>query len=505
MKGLFPCLPHFRSLVSFGRPIGSQSSRMRGIAGGAATAVAISMSVALVAGMNHAAGPDSRPTYPVPPPTRYAGTLPDGATWVIDAPLNWNGTLLLFAHGLVPPGAPNPPANATDPVTAGFLLNAGYALAGSSFATTGWAAEDALRDQADLLDVVAGTIGQPRITIAWGASLGGLVAAALAERAPRGIDGALSLCGVLAGGVGGWNSFLDVMFTIKTLIAPDAAIELTNISNPVGSIQTVVDVLGTAQATPEGRARIALAAAVGNIPGWTRADQPEPDRRDFEQQEVNQFEILRSLTAFLGIAVRADLEARAGGNPSFNSGVDYTDLLRNSADRREVLALYLRAGLDVSDDLQRLAAAPRITADRAALRYLTRFITLRGRLEVPVLTMHNIADPLAPVEHEAAYAAVVREADDWSHLRQVYVGRAGHCIFTPAETVAALQVVMKRVDSGGWTARTEPDHLNRRAAALGPALNAYLDDETGQPVPTAPAFVEFKPGRHLRPFEKPIR
>src|SRR4051794_21216958 len=61
--------------------------------------------------------------------TNSTGQLPDGATWTIDLPANWNGTLLLFSHGLVPPGAPNPAVDAPDPLTADHLLGAGFALA----------------------------------------------------------------------------------------------------------------------------------------------------------------------------------------------------------------------------------------------------------------------------------------------------------------------------------------------------------------------------------------
>jgi pimeloyl-ACP methyl ester carboxylesterase len=455
--------------------------------------------------MKHQLKAPAGPGHPGRRVTTFTGTLPDGATWIVEAPVNWNGTLLLFAHGLVPPGAPNPAVSASDPITEAFLLNDGYALAGSSYASTGWAVEDALRDQIDLLQIFAATVGAPKATIAWGASLGGLVTTTLAERLPGRIDGALSMCGVLAGGVGAWNSFLDVLFTVKTLIAPDAPIELTNISDPFASVQAVIDALTGAQATPQGRARIALAAAVGGIPGWTRADQPQPDQRDFTTQESNQYEVLRNLTVFLGLAVRADIEARAGGNPSFNAGIDYAGLLRDSNDRGEVRALYRRAGLRVSDDLSRLAAAPRITADPSALHYLTKFATPGGRLRVPVLTMHNIADPLAPVEHEQAYASVVHDAGKRSLVRQLFVGRAGHCIFTPAETVAALQVVIKRVEGGRWHQPTAADSLNARAISLGPGLNAHLDDETGGLVPTDPAFVEFEPGLYPHPIERSIR
>ena len=72
--------------------------------------------------------------------TTLPGTLPDGATYEIQCPAGpWNGTLFLYSHGYVVPGSANPAQDAGDPVTAAWLLGHGYALAGSSYATTGWA------------------------------------------------------------------------------------------------------------------------------------------------------------------------------------------------------------------------------------------------------------------------------------------------------------------------------------------------------------------------------
>jgi hypothetical protein len=65
------------------------------------------------------------------------------------------------------PGSPNPPQDVTDPVTGGWLLDHGFALAGSSDASTGWAIKDALAGQAAVLDAFEVTVGHPRQTIAW--------------------------------------------------------------------------------------------------------------------------------------------------------------------------------------------------------------------------------------------------------------------------------------------------------------------------------------------------
>ena len=57
-------------------------------------------------------------------------TLQDGATYTIQCPAGaWNGTLYLYSHGYVVPGARNPAADVGDPVTGAWMLAHGYALA----------------------------------------------------------------------------------------------------------------------------------------------------------------------------------------------------------------------------------------------------------------------------------------------------------------------------------------------------------------------------------------
>src|SRR5260221_3090511 len=124
------------------------------------------------------------------------GALPDGATYLIEVPVHWNGTLLLYSHGYVVPGSANPARDVGDPGTRLFLLANGFALAGSSYATTGWAIHGALPDQIAVLDIFAFHFGKPSRTIAWGHSLGGIITAGLIQRFPDRFDAALPMCGV---------------------------------------------------------------------------------------------------------------------------------------------------------------------------------------------------------------------------------------------------------------------------------------------------------------------
>src|SRR5580700_6194575 len=149
--------------------------------------------------------------------TTVPGTLPDGATFLIEVPSNWNGTLFLYSHGYVVPGASNPATDVGDPLTRLFMLGKGYALAGSSYATTGWAIQQAIPDQIAVLDAFNKLFHHPDRTIAWGHSLGGIITAGLIQKHPERFTAALPMCGVLSGGVATWNTALDSEFAFEVL------------------------------------------------------------------------------------------------------------------------------------------------------------------------------------------------------------------------------------------------------------------------------------------------
>ena len=415
--------------------------------------------------------------------------LADGATYRIQCPSGpWNGTLLLYSHGYVAPGAPNPAMDVGDSATGAFLLANGFALAGSSYATEGWAIQQALPDQIATLDVFDATYGTPARTIAWGHSLGGIITAGLIQDYPNRFNAALPMCGVLSGGVATWNTALDAEFAFKQLLAPASALQLVNITNPTGNLTLADSILGAAQATPQGRARLALVSALGDTPGWFDPASPEPAPTDYAAQEQNQFLWASKVTFPFVFALRAELEFRAGGNVSWNTGVNYFADLAKSANLREVIALYHQAGLSLTQDLLRLNSAARISANPSAVAYLAKYIAFNGDISVPVLTMHTTGDGLVVPENEQAYRSVVDRAGNGGLLRQIFVARAGHCTFTPAETITALNVLLNRLKTGHWHV-PGPAGLNTEAAALG-ALNV---------VP--PAFTSFRPTRYLRPFD----
>lgn len=420
--------------------------------------------------------------------TTLTGTFADGATYLIEVPSPWNGTLLLYSHGYVVPGTPNVAQDAGDPATHDFLLANGFALAGSSYVGTGWAVQEALIDQIAVLDLFNAQVGTPTRTIAWGHSLGGIISAGLIQRNPDRFNGALPMCGVLTGGVAVWNQVLDTAFTFKTFFDPGGPLQVVHITDPNGNFLLAEGILAAANSTPQGRARLALASSFGEIPGWFDPASPEPAPNDFDAQAANQVLWMQQVVFPFIFAFRAELEFRAGGNPSWNTGVDYRTQFAHSRNQEQVLALYAQAGLNLDDDLNMLNNAARIAADPSAVNFLQQNIIFDGNINIPVLTMHTEGDGLVVNQNEDAYRHTVERAGNQQLLREIFVHRAGHCTFTPAETVTALDNLLTRLDTGEWPG-LEADTLNAQASAFGP-LNV-----------APPSFSLFHPIQFERPFD----
>jgi hypothetical protein len=158
----------------------------------------------------------------------------DGAKYRILLPRTWNGTLLIYSHGYrspvpAPPdyapvisaAEPSPGYNQGGVPLARNLLAQGYALAGSGWASNGWAVSDGVDANADLYEFFSETVGQPQRVYLWGDSLGGLVTMETAENHPEWVDGAAPLCGVVGGIVANMDLAMDLAHGIRALIDPD--------------------------------------------------------------------------------------------------------------------------------------------------------------------------------------------------------------------------------------------------------------------------------------------
>ncbi len=462
-----------------GRPArsGLRTALRRGLVAGAAaaavTGAAIPAAVAAPAAVTAPAG------------GHFTGTLPDGAAWIADLPAQWNGTLLLYSHGFGPLAA----ADAPDPATSAALLARGYALAGSSYDPDGsmWALDSAVRDQFQTLGAVESAVlpSRPRQVLAFGTSMGGLISALEAQDGAGRINGALTTCGIVAGGINLNNYQLDGEYALAQLLLPGQQVQLVrfaNASDAIGTAATLAGAAAQAQQTPAGRARLALAMAFINVPPWAAGQAAPAPPTDPAAQEAAQYEVefTGSFTTLDFIeSARPSVDQAAGGSATWTRGVDFAALLARSPYLGEVAALYRAAGLSLLGDLGTLTRDAGISADPAAVASLEQTSVPSGRLAVPELDLHTISDQLVPVQQENFYARQVSRAGSADLLRQAYVASIGHCNFSPAELVAGVLALSHRVAAGRWDSAASAASLEQVASGLNLGPARFTDYEPG--------------------------
>jgi hypothetical protein len=401
------------------------------------------------------AGPDRLQT--------TVGTLASGARWAAIVPPNLNGVLLLHSRGYAAEaGTPEAaPARYRDA-----LLSAGYALTASNYGAGGWSVAEAVPAQEQTVAAFERHFRKPRRVIGYGFSMGGLVTTALAEREHPVLDGAISLCSSMGGSLAMMNMGLDGAFAFRTLVAPQSDIELTGIADDRANAARVAAAARAAAQTPQGRARMVLAATLAGIPAWVPPQPGESDQDLFGRQ------VAALIAAFpMGVFLpRAEQEHRAGGVFSWNAGVDYRRQLAISGRAEFVRRAYRQAGLDLDADLAALAQAPRVVAAPAAVDYMARNYIPNGSPKVPLLALQALGDTVTSPSLQQGYAAIARPA----MMQSLFLAQAGHCDFSPEQVLEAVSRLGRRLDAGRWPAPAATHVLNGPAPLLRPCFQGSL-------------------------------
>jgi pimeloyl-ACP methyl ester carboxylesterase len=352
-----------------------------------------------------------------------------------------NGTALVYCPGYRG-STDTPPLLAPKALHPSVLTDRGYLVATATTASAGWSVTESIRATLSTVDALRRR-GDVDRCIVWGQSMGGLVAAAIAEVPGAGVDGVISLCGSVAGPVAMMNQALDAAWVAAVLGGWDG-VDLVGAAPDAERAARAGALLRESRGTPLGRARIALACAVGQLPTWSRPGTPRP---------ATPIEQLRQQAAVFEWAVfspRNDMRARAGGTFSWNTGVDYAVQLARSGYAELVESLYASCRADPSADLDRLAAAPRIAADPEAVARMHTMITPTGRLLVPTLTVHQNGDAAPVVTQAIAHRDAVAAAGSSGLLAQRFIDRPGHCRETPAELLGSIAELEHRLATGAW-------------------------------------------------------
>lgn len=427
------------------------------------------------------------------------GRLPDGTPYVISVPANWNGVLIRDLDAVNRSEAAGLAPMYQD------MLARGYAFAGTMRHRLRMFQYDPVREIANLdrvLDMVEARFGHPSRVIQYGCSGGGHLTIAVCEDFFARIHGGVAL----AAHTPVWlmNTFLDGWFALKTLLSPyyEAAggnpaelaivgLENDGTANPTahGRTGALPDAwrraVQEAQRSPAGRARMVLAFCIGQWPAWVNENTPKPDLADAHALQASMHSALLQNAANPGGEARIMFENAANGEQlSWNDSIDFKTLYEaaNPSLRAAAEQLYTDAGLNIADDLSLLNDEPRITASPHALEFWSaKGRTTRGVPKIPLLRLHMIGDYQIPPSLVEGYEAEVGKNNQSDNFRSAYLEATGHCNFTAAESTAAIQSVLARIETGQW-----PDvgaaALNERAGAL----------DTGTPS----RFTDYTPYRH---------
>ena len=333
-----------------------------------------------------------------------------GAKYQILLPEKWNGSLLLYSHGYRS-ASPRPPdftevSTAAEPAPgysdgeerlADALLAQGYALAGSSWASNGWAVSDGVAAASDLYQYFRGSVAEPNRVYVWGDSLGGLVTKEIAEQHPDWVDGAAPLCGAHAGVVPNMDLALDLAWGVRRLLDPSF---------------TITDYDSVDQANKEWeKASKAVIAAAGDVEGGGSAKvlalgalvdaAPQTKTYDGGDAVARVKATAEAVVTGLGFGTfgRYDVEQRFGGQISDNTETDYAS--RFSEEDRALIDTVGGSGATdaILEDLDR---GKRIAADDAAVaKALAEGGDPADDVAVPTLTLHTAADPLVIVQNQS--------------------------------------------------------------------------------------------------------
>jgi pimeloyl-ACP methyl ester carboxylesterase len=381
--------------------------------------------------------------------TETSGRL-GGSAYLIYQPADWNGDLVLWAHGIVHSFVPG--GTFWFPLPLGFgpeadqvylaqLRNGavcnGFAWAASSFERHGLAISEGMRDTHLLHAIAHHHLGaEPAATYVTGYSLGGLIAVALAERFPHRYAGALSTCGALAGAdhAGAHVFHMRVLFEAFF----PGMIESAPGEGPSLTPQALDAFTGEVQARVQADPAVLQRMASIRFPGSERID---PDGVGIPFLWENP--LAPDPMAAIGSLVNSllgptsmyllnldDVRTRGGGMAFDNRHVAY-------------------AGFDwtAEEEADLNARVARLEPDPWAVRYWTFHYEPSGELEIPVVSIVNSRDPIVPIVHEWSYAQNVARTGSSEHYSTWVIPRYGH-FATPEEYTTALLALAEWVETG---------------------------------------------------------
>ena len=367
-----------------------------------------------------------------------------GAKFEIAMPKKFNGTFIVYSHGIrkntnlppIPVVAPqgyvvdNSPDIAPTKEIAASLLKQGFALGGSGVQTQGWNLQEQVLATTIVIDQAITKFPKINHVAAWGNSLGALSTQLLAEQNPGLVDAVAPMC-LAESALAEFTMAGDFLWGVKTLFDPTIkatgySAGMTGYTEMVTDIGKVLTVFGTLSAlikanptAPAWPASSTAPASLKAIPvrsavlllGLISGISTQSSTFDSSSGPAGPLETSFGLAispalavlengaeaAVLAVVGNYDMELRAGGVVFDNSNTNYAARLGEDGD---IYAAGLTGKTATAGMLGYLSAlnpaAPRVKADSNAVARVKALGEIEGKITVPTITLTATADHVTP-------------------------------------------------------------------------------------------------------------
>ena len=376
---------------------------------------------------------------------KCTGTDFRGSKYEIRMPAKFNGTMMLYSHGIrynvdlppIPVVAPTgskrnyAPEIAPTEEVGELLLAQGFALAGSGIQVQGWNATEQVYGALEVNNIARNKYSKINKVVAWGNSLGALSTQSLAEQYPGIVDAVAPMC-LADSALAEITMAGDFLWGVKTFFDPSIkavgySAGTAGYMEMLGDIGKVLTVIGSIQAAitanplsptwpatskvPDALKALPVRSAILMI-GLMSGVSTQSNTFDASSGPAGALETGFGLlispalavlengfsAAVLAVIANYDLEQRAGGIIFDNTNTDYVARLGSDADTYAAALSGASKGIaGMGAYLNKLnPAAPRVKADPAAVAKIQEIYGLKGTISVPTITLTATADQITP-------------------------------------------------------------------------------------------------------------
>ena len=393
--------------------------------------------------------------------SRWQGVL-GGALYHVEVPVNWNGKLVMYAHGFAGNGNV---LGVNNPGIRRYLIQNGYAWAASSYTKNNYDVKVGVEDTNALaLKFVTIAAEKGRVLAApskifiTGVSMGGHITAAAidAEAAAYAVNkvkysGAVPMCGVL-GDNELFNYFAGYQVAAQQLAGlPITSFPVTDFAAIAPAVQAA---LWSTYPTVSNAQGDKLKNVVMNLSGGARPFYAE---------------------GWANAGNQGNIWASLGGDGTISGILNKNILDTRSLSYKTDASSTSMTALDTAFNNAAFKIVPVADANRLRTDGLRWIPLASADIGIPVVSIHTLGDLFVPFKMEQVYydRAKALGTDKW--LVQRAIRDVGHCAFTAAEATAAFDAMIQW-EAGG--PKPAGDDVKTAATLASPSYGCTFTNNT---------------------------